>query len=188
SDPENSEIIRSTYRDIKLNPQEKIDVENYLFQCFEEFQQIPCKLLAKSWIKLIEPKKQTQHPYKKGSESKPFWWPKECRHKEPDHLKKEERIQLLIGMIRQFKHRSLEFITAAELVCENQTFENGKFKRTGHLSKRKLDILFEMFKVLNCDKSVDEVSVIKPGKKYSSIVYTKKLISRKLQQKKHESL
>ncbi|KTW28328.1 uncharacterized protein T551_02747 [Pneumocystis jirovecii RU7] len=67
---------------------------------FKELQQSVCKIVAKAWIKVMEPKKQTRHPYNKGDESKPSWWPNNVRHKEPDHLMKPERINLLLTILR----------------------------------------------------------------------------------------
>ncbi len=67
---------------------------------FRNLQQTACKIMAKAWIKIIEPKKQSNHPYT-GSEAKaPDWWPKpwaptkegRVRHKEPDHLHKHGKI------------------------------------------------------------------------------------------------
>lgn len=55
---------------------------------FRQMQQQICKAIAKPWIKVIEPKKQTHRPYNRGDTSKPTWWPAEVRHKEPDHLMK----------------------------------------------------------------------------------------------------
>lgn len=55
---------------------------------FGQLQQGMCKTVAKAWIKIIEPKKQTRCPYNKGEEGKPAWWPAGVRHKEPDHLMK----------------------------------------------------------------------------------------------------
>ena len=55
---------------------------------FRQLQQLSCKIVAKAWIKVIEPKKQTRYPYNRGEESKPDWWPDDVRHKEPDHLMK----------------------------------------------------------------------------------------------------
>ncbi|EJU03575.1 hypothetical protein DACRYDRAFT_99183 [Dacryopinax primogenitus] len=63
-------------------------------------QQTTCKLVAKCWIKVIEPKKQTKHPYNLGEEGKPIWWPKGLQHREPDHLLKPERTQLLLSILR----------------------------------------------------------------------------------------
>ncbi|GAA5942925.1 uncharacterized protein JCM15063_006159 [Sporobolomyces koalae] len=58
------------------------------------------KLVCRSWIKVIEPQKQTKYPYQKGDETKPAWWPAQIRHKEPDHLGKPERIALLLHILR----------------------------------------------------------------------------------------
>lgn len=62
---------------------------------FKEMQQAACKTIGKAFIKLVEPKKQTHHPYTKGNDSAPSWWPTQkedrdhyVRHKEPDHLYK----------------------------------------------------------------------------------------------------
>lgn len=64
---------------------------------FKNLQQTACKLVAKAWIKLVEPKKQSTHPYTGSDEKAPGWWPKpwgpnkdeRVRHKEPDHLYKK---------------------------------------------------------------------------------------------------
>lgn len=58
---------------------------------FRQMQQLTCKVVAKAWIKVIEPKKQSNFPYNRGDESKPSWWPTGARHKEPDHLMKPGR-------------------------------------------------------------------------------------------------
>jgi|SRR3569833_1184438 len=63
-------------------------------QRFRNLQQSACKLIAKAWVKLIEPKKQSNYPY--TGDKIPDWWPKPwgsgkaelVRHKEPDHLHK----------------------------------------------------------------------------------------------------
>jgi hypothetical protein len=64
-------------------------VKSWLKAKFDEIQQNVCKHLAKTWIKVVEPRKQTIHPYKDGKETAPGWWPEEVRHKEPDHLDKK---------------------------------------------------------------------------------------------------
>ncbi|KAI8964118.1 hypothetical protein F5Y11DRAFT_364433 [Daldinia sp. FL1419] len=63
---------------------------------FKTIQQSACKLIAKAWVKAVEPKKQSTHPYTGADEKAPDWWPKpwgpnkehRVRHKEPDHLYK----------------------------------------------------------------------------------------------------
>jgi uncharacterized protein DUF2841 len=75
---------------------DKEAVWKFYDQRFRNCQQTACKLIAKAWVKAIEPKKQTHHPYT-GKEAKaPSWWPTpwgstkedKVRHKEPDHLYK----------------------------------------------------------------------------------------------------
>ncbi|KAG9035245.1 hypothetical protein FRB95_011688 [Tulasnella sp. JGI-2019a] len=66
---------------------------------FHRLQQTTTKLVAKCWIKVIEPKKQNKFPYQKGDASKPDWWPQTLRHKEPDHLLKAERNSLLLAVL-----------------------------------------------------------------------------------------
>lgn len=65
-------------------------------QRFKNCQQAACKVIAKIWIKTVEPKKQSNHPYTGKDGKAPDWWPKKTgngpensvRHKEPDHLYK----------------------------------------------------------------------------------------------------
>lgn len=80
-------------------------MKHYYLTRFKQIQQIPCKSIAKAWIKLIEPKKQVKHPYNGGKKARrmgvlknggeltrPDWWPKRgCPHKEPDHQRKERK-------------------------------------------------------------------------------------------------
>lgn len=166
-----------------INPNETVDVNNYLFNCFEEFQQIPCKLLSKAWIKIIEPKKQSTFPYKKGNASKPYWWPSDARHKEPDHLKKEERISLLVSLLKVFKNREAELINAASTI--NELSPKNRSTNTGDdFGSRKLTILKDMFRIVknNIELNRKTISVIKPGKKYSSQLYQRVLEKKKSEQ------
>lgn len=72
-------------------------VWNFYQQRFRNCQQTACKLIAKAWVKAVEPKKQSHHPYTGKDEKAPDWWPKpwgtmkdeRVRHKEPDHLYKK---------------------------------------------------------------------------------------------------
>lgn len=83
-------------------------VWNFYEQRFKACQQTACKLIAKAWVKAVEPKKQSTHPYTGSDEKAPEWWPKpwgptkddKVRHKEPDHLYKRERVHLLAHILR----------------------------------------------------------------------------------------
>jgi hypothetical protein len=66
-------------------------VEQFYNVRFKDMQQSSCKVMGKAFVKLVEPKKQTHHPYTKGDAKAPPWWPKSTgdnhvRHREPDHL------------------------------------------------------------------------------------------------------
>lgn len=85
---------------------------------FAQMQQGMCKTIAKAWIKIIEPKKQTRCPYNKGEEGKPEWWPDGVRHKEPDHLMKPERHSLLLTILRSPKVKVARLqLATAEVVA-----------------------------------------------------------------------
>ncbi|XRM37559.1 hypothetical protein ABZX51_001025 [Aspergillus tubingensis] len=90
-------------------------VRRYYEKAFEAFQQLNCRVIAKAFVKLVEPRKQVNHPYngrraaggssqKMDSElTKPKWWPTGVTHKEPDHLQKAERIRLLVHILCELK-------------------------------------------------------------------------------------
>ncbi|KAM0752046.1 hypothetical protein T439DRAFT_379175 [Meredithblackwellia eburnea MCA 4105] len=59
-----------------------------------------CCTICKIWIKVVEPKKQTNFPYLSGDTGKPPWWPENVRHREPEHLVKAERVKLLLTILQ----------------------------------------------------------------------------------------
>ena len=73
------------------------EVEKFYAVRFKDMQQSSCKVMGKAFVKLVEPKKQTHHPYTKGDAKAPPWWPKSTgelhvRHREPDHLLRPGKI------------------------------------------------------------------------------------------------
>jgi hypothetical protein len=77
---------------------DEAEVEKFYSCRFKDMQQSSCKVMGKAFVKLVEPKKQTHHPYTKGDGKAPPWWPPttgdenvRVRHKEPDHLLKPGR-------------------------------------------------------------------------------------------------
>lgn len=66
---------------------------------FCALQQVSCRVIAKEWIKTIQPQKQRRHPYngrlpsvqkQKGQNlGRPAYWPHNVTYKEPDHILKE---------------------------------------------------------------------------------------------------
>lgn len=63
-------------------------LDDWFSERFNELWQKVDKSVCKAWIKTVEPNKSTRFQYQKGDEHKPEWWPREIRHKEPDHLTK----------------------------------------------------------------------------------------------------
>lgn len=111
------------------------DVWKFYEQRFKSIQQTACKTIAKAWIKLIAPKKQSNHPYT-GQEAKaPDWWPKptgstkeeRVRHKEPDHLHKPGRShnyceRILRRLIRENRaHLAIESHSGFDYNAESPT-------------------------------------------------------------------
>ncbi|KAI3337104.1 hypothetical protein HD806DRAFT_542819 [Xylariaceae sp. AK1471] len=109
-------------------------------QRFRSCQQAACKIIAKAWVKAVEPKKQSTHPYTRGDETRPDWWPKTytkfgsdvvqgLRHKEPDHLGKDERVFLLCHILRMLvepqhkQHHAIRKVNLNLGTLEAVTFE-----------------------------------------------------------------
>jgi hypothetical protein len=82
-------------------------LRRYYAKAFQNLQQTNCRILAKAYVKVVEPRKQMIYPYNgrkiiagqtqqlHPSETKPPWWPAEVSHREPDHLPKAGKATLL---------------------------------------------------------------------------------------------
>ncbi|KAM0714364.1 hypothetical protein Q7P37_010151 [Cladosporium fusiforme] len=91
---------------------ESSKIEEFITRRLRRMQQLAVKRIAKAWIKGICPKKQAIFPYHKkkreregrdhASSDIPGWWPpiSECRFVEPDHIKRDERINLCLHLLR----------------------------------------------------------------------------------------
>ncbi|KAJ5283358.1 hypothetical protein N7505_001338 [Penicillium chrysogenum] len=91
------------------------DLLRKYYKAFQNLQQTNCRALAKAYIKWVEPCKQVYFPYNGRTvvagvtqqldpeATKPPWWPRGVRHREPDHLLKEERIRLLIHILCELR-------------------------------------------------------------------------------------
>jgi len=95
-----------TFRRTALKVGDEDRMRKYYEKAFDAFQQLNCRVIAKAFIKLVEPRKQVNHPYNgrkpaSGSSpeqrpdpelTKPKWWPSGVTHKEPDHLLKAGKL------------------------------------------------------------------------------------------------
>ncbi|KAJ6012319.1 hypothetical protein N7522_002674, partial [Penicillium canescens] len=95
----------------KISIRDRDMLQKYYEKAFENLQQRNCRVLAKAYVKLVEPRKQVNYPYNgrkvvagtcqqfDPEMSKPPWWPSGVRHREPDHILKHERIKLLTHIL-----------------------------------------------------------------------------------------
>ncbi|PLB38358.1 DUF2841 domain-containing protein [Aspergillus candidus] len=115
----------SSIRWTALRVGDKETLRSYYDKAFENFQQLNCRAIAKAFVKLVEPRKQVNHPYNGRKTAaglsqrvdpeltKPQWWPAGVTHKEPDHLLKSDRIRLLVHILCEL--RESHGITADKL-------------------------------------------------------------------------
>ncbi|KAI0010301.1 hypothetical protein F4779DRAFT_315729 [Xylariaceae sp. FL0662B] len=133
-------------------------------QRFRNCQQTACKMIAKAWVKAVEPKKQSTHPYTGADEKAPDWWPKpwgttkddKVRHKEPDHLYKNERVHLLNHILRMIvepnhkQHPSIQklFLNVDKLEeITNEALSSFFTDKDNPSNMQKRPFLKEIFKV-----------------------------------------
>ncbi|CRL21213.1 Protein of unknown function DUF2841 [Penicillium camemberti] len=139
----------------------------YYEKIFQNLQQTNCRIIAKAYIKLVEPRKQVNYPYNgrkivegrtqqlDPEATKPPWWPRGVSHREPDHLPKVERIRLLVYMLCEM--RETHGITTARLKQCDQPI------RRQILPVERLQILDEAYRVREEEERfIDGISDGKP--------------------------
>ncbi|KAJ5819429.1 hypothetical protein N7474_005020 [Penicillium riverlandense] len=109
--PWNEEVRMRSSQKALISIRDKDFLRRYYEKVFENLQQINCRILAKAYVKLVEPRKQVNYPYNgrkvvagrtrqlEPDATKPPWWPSGVSHREPDHLPKAERIRLLVHIL-----------------------------------------------------------------------------------------
>ncbi|KAI9746616.1 MAG: hypothetical protein M1818_000329 [Claussenomyces sp. TS43310] len=137
-------------------------VQDFYIQRFKDLQQSACKVIAKAFVKIIEPKKQTNHPYTGGHAKAPGWWPLPTkdgakdgvRHREPDHLLKPERIKLLVHILSMVidptadKPQHMKSITVKKLEdITSEAMSNWFGDKDNIENAAKKPLLKEIFKV-----------------------------------------
>ncbi|KAH1714984.1 hypothetical protein KXV29_001724 [Aspergillus fumigatus] len=139
-------------------------VLEYYERSLKHFRQFNCREVAKAFIKFIEPGKQVKHPYnggkppagappgKKGDpeKTKPEWWPADVVHKEPDHLRRNQRLSLLIHIIRKLGRFGITTDQLQEIAhdCKRRLSD-----------PHKLQILDEVFRVRRIEERYERGEV-----------------------------
>ncbi|KAJ5885876.1 hypothetical protein N7504_011712 [Penicillium tannophilum] len=148
-------------------------LRRYYEKIWENFQQTNCRVLAKAYIKLIEPRKQVTYPYNgrkitagkthqlDPNETKPPWWPTGVSHREPDHLPKAERIRLLVYILCDM--RTSYGITAHKLKAAEQHIRKQIFPT------ERLGLLDEIYRVREEEEKFQDGFIVPDGKAMISI-------------------
>ncbi|PLB50062.1 hypothetical protein P170DRAFT_404792 [Aspergillus steynii IBT 23096] len=126
-------------------------LRRYYEKAFESLQQINCRILAKAYIKLVEPRKQVNFPYNgrkiiSGTSqqfdpelTKPAWWPSGVTHREPDHLLKPERIRLLVHILCELR--------TSHAICVDRLKEADQSIRRSISPQERMPVLDEIYSV-----------------------------------------
>jgi hypothetical protein len=160
-------------------------VIDYYERCLGHFQQLNCRLIAKAFIKFIEPQKQVKHPYNGGKppagappgtkgdpeKTKFEWWPAGVVHKEPDHLRKDrtctppENLQCQVILLTDLERLSLLIHIIRKLGGSGITTD--KLQEIAHDCKRqltssnRLQFLDEVFRVRRIEERYERGEVSK---------------------------
>lgn len=89
-----------SHQKVSISVKDRDLLRHYYEKIFQNLQQTNCRVLAKAYVKLVEPRKQVNYPYNgrkiiagrtqqlSPEATKPPWWPSGVSHREPDHLPK----------------------------------------------------------------------------------------------------
>ncbi|KAJ5087294.1 hypothetical protein N7456_010910 [Penicillium angulare] len=173
--PWNEEISMTSTQKSLISIRDKDFVLRYYEKVFQNLQQTNCRVLAKAYIKLVEPRKQVNYPYNgrklvggrtqqlDPDETKPPWWPSGVSHREPDHLPKAERIRLLIHLLCEL--RTSHGITAQRLKEADQPI------RRQIVPAERLQIMDEVYEVRGEEEKFIDGKTEKPqSTQYSSTI------------------
>ncbi|KAH8702387.1 hypothetical protein BGW36DRAFT_116075 [Talaromyces proteolyticus] len=157
-------------------------VTAYYDSAFKRMQQLNCRMLAKGFIKLIEPRKQVKHPYNGGKppagsppgtrgdpeRTKPDWWPQGVMHREPDHLRKERKFQIISMRVLEFISLSLVRLRLLVHIVQNLSpigITADKLQEIANDNRRqikppeKIGILDELFRVRRLEERYERNEV-----------------------------
>jgi hypothetical protein len=148
---------------INYDPKTMLPVKNhallrkYYEKAFQSLKQANCRILAKAYIKLVEPRKQVNFPYNgrkvisgipqqlDPETTKPPWWPTEVVHREPDHLLKAGRVHLLVHILCELRD--------SHAICVKKLREADQSIRRQFSPPECLEVLDEIYRVRGEEES-----------------------------------
>lgn len=128
-------------------------LRQYYVKVFQNLQQTNCRIIAKAWVKLVEPHKQIHYPYNgrkvvagktiqlSSIETQPPWWPPGVRHHGPDHLLKAGKRLKNAHVLHAIKFRLERIALLLHILCELRTSHGitaQKLKHAGQLCRRSM--------------------------------------------------
>ncbi|KAL2792974.1 hypothetical protein BJX66DRAFT_235256 [Aspergillus keveii] len=160
---------------INYYPKTMLPVKNhallrkYYEKAFQSLKQANCRILAKAYIKLVEPRKQVNFPYNgrkvisgipqqlDPETTKPPWWPTEVVHREPDHLLKAGRVHLLVHILCELRD--------SHAICVKKLREADQSIRRQFSPPECLQVLDEIYRVRGEEESyldgkIDDQAVV----------------------------
>ncbi|OXV07331.1 hypothetical protein Egran_04904 [Elaphomyces granulatus] len=153
-----------TIEKIALEIGNEAKVKLFYETALKHFQQLNCRQMAKAFIKFIEPRKQVKHPYNGGrpppgspqgtkgdpEKTKPEWWPPGVMHREPDHLKKDQRLCLMVHIIRNLGRHGVTADKLKEVAYDAKRQLN---------APEKMEVLDEIFRVRKLEERFERDEV-----------------------------
>ncbi|CAI7608825.1 unnamed protein product [Penicillium viridicatum] len=90
----------------------------YYKSTLDYFRQRNCSVIIRAAIKIIEPQKRVDHPYTGRNTTRPDWWPWNITHKHPEHMRKEDRIELFIHILYNLGRNGLTADSLEEIATD----------------------------------------------------------------------
>ncbi|KAJ5967160.1 hypothetical protein N7501_003408, partial [Penicillium viridicatum] len=90
----------------------------YYKSTLDYFRQRNCSVIIRAAIKIIEPQKRVDHPYTGRNTTRPDWWPWNITYKHPEHMRKEDRIELFIYILYNLGRNGLTADSLEEIAID----------------------------------------------------------------------
>ncbi|KAL8764210.1 MAG: hypothetical protein Q9184_000179 [Pyrenodesmia sp. 2 TL-2023] len=169
--------------DIRLGDTERITA--FIRQTADYLGQLLLKTILKLMIKMYEPGKQTRFPYNGGDrrsddpanpgrDTAPPWWPEQanwkggfgCRHREPDHVFKKERLFLTPTILRLTRTDDLSDPTPRNFSVQRLQEATDQIDMTPEQRK----LLKQLYRLREEEQAYEE-----GGKDADDVIYLRKL-------------
>lgn len=159
-----------------ISVNDKRFTRRYYEKVFQNLQQTNCRIIAKVYVRVVEPRKQVQYPYNgrklvageiqqfSPEETKPPWWPTGVSHREPDHLLKTGKVKKLSSMLlRQLNFPIERIALLVHILCDLRASHGITAERLKHAQEsvqrqisppERLQLLDELYRVREQEENI----------------------------------